>query len=93
MTKHFFSVYDSAADAYLDPFVAPTLEFAIREFRRIVNKEGHQFNEFPEDYTLFHLGTFDGESGEIVPQSPRSLGVAIQFMDAQVDISAENARA
>lgn len=80
MRQQVFTVYDSAAMAYLEPFFAPTIEFAIRSFREIVNKEGHQFNRFPEDYTLFHIGEFDEMKGELVPCDPRSLGVAITFV-------------
>jgi len=88
MEKHLFTVYDSAAGAYLDPFVAPSIEFAIREFRQVVNKEGHQFNLYPEDYTLFHIGSFDPQSGNLMPQTITSLGVAITFK-MQLDIPFE----
>lgn len=76
-----FSVYDSAADAFLQPFFAPTVEFAVREFRRAVNEEGHQFNQYPDDYTLFHIGEFDQSSGALAGAAPRSLGIAITMMD------------
>lgn len=80
MEKHLFTVFDSAAGAYLDPFVAPSIEFALREFRRAVNEEGHQFGKFPEDYTLFHVGVFSAETGQLEGQGPTSLGVAITFI-------------
>ncbi len=79
--KHLFTVYDSAAGGFLDPFVAPSIEFAIREFRTIVNKEGHQFNLYPSDYTLFHIGTFDPENGVLSGTDAISLGVAITLME------------
>ncbi len=75
------TVYDSAAIRYLEPFFAPTIEFAIRGFREAVNREEHQFNKFPADYTLFSVGSFQPETGEIVGHSPISLGVAITFLD------------
>lgn len=75
-----FTVYDSAAQRYLDPFVAPTVAFAIRGFTEAVNQEGHQFKKFPEDYTLFVCGEFDPETGKLVEQEPQSLGVAITFV-------------
>lgn len=76
-----FSVYDSAAKLFLEPFQAPTVESAIRSFREAINKPGHQFAKFPEDYTLFHIGAFDAEKGVHVPlATPHSLGVAITFM-------------
>jgi len=76
-----FTVYDSAARKYLEPFFAETVEVACRMFRALVNKEGHQFARFPEDYTLFHLGEYDAETGYIVPlDTPHSLGVALTFV-------------
>lgn len=83
MEKLAFCVYDSAAGLYLEPFFAPSIEFAIRGFRQAVNREDHQFNSFPEDYTLFHIGEFDQKKGVFVPQEPRSLGVAITFLERQ----------
>jgi len=82
MREECFSVYDSAAKRYLQPFFAETIEVALRMFRTVVNKGEHQFNKFPEDYVLFHLGTFDGESGFFTPlTAPHSLGVAVTFVD------------
>jgi len=76
-----FTVYDSAARRYLEPFFADTVEVALRMFRAMVSKEGHQFNRFPEDYTLFHIGDYDPTSGMLSTLlAPHSLGVAVQFM-------------
>lgn len=79
MTKFFLSVYDAAAGAFLDAFLSPSIEFGIREFRRVVNEQGHQFNTFPEDYTLFHVGEWDQKTGKIKAIDPVSLGAAITF--------------
>lgn len=81
MPTHIFTVYDSAAARFLEPFFAPTVEFAIRGFRQAVNTPDHQFNTFPADYTLFHIGEFNPETGEIAAHEPHSLGVAITFID------------
>lgn len=81
MTEQVFTVFDSAAKAFLTPFFAPTVESAIRSFREIVNKEGHQFNRFPEDYTLFHVGEFDQVTGLLKAfDTPHSLGLALSFV-------------
>ncbi len=81
MTKYIFSVWDSAAGMFLDPFVAPTIEFAIRGMREAVNTEGHQFAKFPEDYTLFCVGEFDPVGRDLRGQEPQSLGVALSFVN------------
>lgn len=79
-----FSTYDSKVGAFSEPFFAPSVEFAIREFRRAVNSEGTQVSKYPEDYTLFVVGEFDQETGKFVPQEPTSLGVAITFLEESV---------
>lgn len=87
MRMLFFTVHDSAAGAFLEPFCAPTIEVAIRMFRQLVNRADHQFGKFPEDYTLFHVGEFDQESGALVGlPTPHSLGVAVTFVERGVAI-------
>lgn len=83
MTKQVFSVFDSATKLFLDPFFAQTIEEALRRFRATVNHpEATNINEYPEDYTLFHLGEYDLESGELRPLStPHSLGLAVTFLN------------
>lgn len=90
MTEQLFTVYDSAARAYLQPFFAPTIEAALRMFREVCNKPDHQFNKYPEDYTLFHCGEFCQETGQLTAIEPHSLGVAITFLPAQHNIKAVN---
>lgn len=85
MEKFAFTVFDSAAGMYLEPFFAPSIEFAIRGFREAVNTKDHQFNRFPEDFTLYHVGSFDQENGYFNAQDPRSLGVAITFVKKELE--------
>lgn len=81
MNSEMFTVYDSAAARYLEPFCAETLEVAMRMFRTLVAKEGHQFARYPEDYRLFHIGSFNAETGMLVPlETPHSLGLALGFV-------------
>lgn len=61
-----FSVYDSKANAFLPPFFFPTKAMATRVFADCCNDKEHQFGRHPADYTLFHLGHFDTDSGELI---------------------------
>lgn len=72
-----FSVFDSKASAFIQPFYSPTRGTAIRSFKAMANEPGHAFNLFPDDYTLFELGTFDPETAKFDLQAtPESLGLA-----------------
>lgn len=62
-----FSVYDVKAQAYLQPFFASQKGEAIRSFTDAVNKSDHQFHRHAEDYSLFHVGQFDDNSGLVSP--------------------------
>ncbi len=62
MKHKVFSIFDSAAEAYLPPFVLPTAGMAVRVFTDCCNSEKHQFGVNPADYTLFELGVFDDAS-------------------------------
>ena len=63
MRYELFSVYDMAAEMYVEPFCAPTVQVALRGFQEACTTEGHQFRKFPEDYALYHVASYDGELG------------------------------
>lgn len=74
MTQNIYSVFDSKAKAYLTPFYAVNDDVATRSFTVACNQEGHQFNDFAEDYTLFFLGTFDPTNAKFeLSSAPRSI--------------------
>lgn len=62
-TRKIFSVYDSKAEAFLQPFFADTEGIALRSFTASALAEEHNFFRFAEDYTLFRLGEFDDSTG------------------------------
>jgi len=80
MKTFLFTVFDVCAGAFLEPFCAPSVEFAIRSFRQAVNTPQHAFATHPSDYTLFVIGEFDAISGKLIPQEPGSLGIGITFV-------------
>lgn len=83
MEKQIFTVLDSVAGIWLEPFFEATIESAVRAFREIVNKEGHQFNRFPQDFALYHIGSFDEKTGVVVSCEPHSLGLAITYVQRE----------
>lgn len=58
-----FSIFDSKAQAYLQPFFSLNRETATREFTTAILKDGN-FGNFAEDYAMFELGTFDQQTGK-----------------------------
>lgn len=80
MKQKAYTVFDHAAEAYLEPFFAPTRGVAIRSFTEAVNSEGHTFAKHPEDYTLYEIGTYDPSTGVIEGNRHESLGNAVEFV-------------
>ena len=74
------SVFDSKAEAYLQPFYSRSRGEALRAFEDAVNREG-SFKAHVADYTLFEIGEFDDSSGQIVMHYAMvNLGCAIEFL-------------
>lgn len=57
------SVRDSALDAYMRPFVAPTTAIAVRSFVDEVKREQSEMHKHRDDYALYKIAEFDEESG------------------------------
>lgn len=86
-----FSVYDSKAEAFILPFYALTTGLAIRSFEEAANKEGHDFQKYAADYTLFEIGTYDTTTGLSENLTAHiNLGTALQ--SSQVPANLELAR-
>lgn len=82
MIQLVFTVFDSAAGAYLTPFFMSSRGLAIRSFKAAANDGNHQFGQYPKDYTLFHLGQYDDSDGSfsLVP-TPEPMGKAIEYLE------------
>lgn len=89
MKLSIFSIYDSKAQAYLPPFFLPRKQMAVRAFAECCNSESHQFGKWPADYTLFHVGAFDDESGLIDSFPPISLGNGLEHK-SKPDITSDD---
>ena len=56
------AVYDSAVGAYLQPFYARSIAQAVRSFAQAATQSGHPFNDYPGDYTLFVVATWNEDT-------------------------------
>lgn len=82
MKQQIFSVFDSKAETFNTPFFMAAKGQALRGFADEVNRRDSEVAKHPEDYTLFHLGEVDLDTGLVVPLStPASMGLALEFKD------------
>jgi len=81
MIYEVFTVFDSKAVAYLQPFFSPTKGEAIRLFQECCNDPKHNFHKYASDFHLFQLGKFDNVKAEFIMLSaPCSIGNALEFI-------------
>lgn len=80
MKLQMFSIYDAKAAAYLPPWFVPNVSVAVRSFSNCANDPGHAFCINAEDYTLYHFGSFENESGKVdLFADAHVIGKALQF--------------
>lgn len=78
-----YTVYDTKAECYLQPFYCKSKGEALRSFTEISNDKNSQIGKYPEDFTLFELGEWSDATAKFGQHdTPISLGVAIEFVKA-----------
>lgn len=76
-----YSIHDSKAQAFLQPFFSQTDATAKRSFEAAVNTPEHGFSIHPSDYTLFGIADFDDQTGVITPfETLNNLGLGVTFI-------------
>lgn len=71
----FYTVYDSKAQIYAEPFPAPNKEVLLRDFLNAFKRaatEPQTNNRYylnAEDFSIFSIGTFDTKTGTIATKN------------------------
>lgn len=63
MNLHICAIYDTASQLFGRPFFVAATGQATRSFRDEINKPDTEFGRHPDDYSLYHFGTFDDNDG------------------------------
>lgn len=63
MIYEVLSVYDSKAKVFMKPFFNTNLAVGVRLFADVANDPDQPMCRNAEDYTLFHLGSWDDNKG------------------------------
>lgn len=80
-----FSVFDSKVGAYMAPFFMRSSGEAIRAMINTARDTQSQFFKFPDDYTLFEIGSFDDATAKFdMPSTPFSLGLVSELLSLEV---------
>lgn len=79
-----FSVFDSRTQKFAGPFVAATPHDAHRMVVLAAQGKGSSLSVFPQDYTLFHLGSVS-DKGVLKPataKGPKPVGSVADILAA-----------
>lgn len=92
MRLNAYTIYDSASGIYMRPFFAPADGAAIREFDDLAVSADHPIGQHPADYTLYRVGTFNDNKGDLVGEQleklrtgPEAVHEARQVPPGQLD--------
>lgn len=73
MRMNVYSVFDRASGVYDRPWCAHSDQAAARSFSDVACDADHPVGKHPDDFTLFRVGTWHDESGEIGAQVPEKV--------------------
>lgn len=76
-----YAILDTAAGAYNTPFFMQNDGMALRAFTDTGNSEDSLVGKHPDQFYLYRIGSYDDSSGELIPETPYSLGCAINFVN------------
>lgn len=75
-----FSIKDLKSETFNPPFYQKKMDEAIRTFTKICNDSQSLLYQFPEDFVLILIGSFDDDTGVLTPQSHSTIGSASQYV-------------
>ncbi len=76
-----FCVFDSKAEAFLQPFFSVNRAVALRSFTQACQDSQSDFHRFAGDYTLFEIGEWSAAEGKLVEYEAKvNLGLASQYL-------------
>lgn len=80
------AVRDIQIEEFMRPFTVPAIGGATRSFTDEVNRNApdNQMHQHPADYHLYEVGTFDTQTGEVLPLPAPGSRLLLRGEDAQV---------
>ena len=80
MKLNAYSIHDAQVSAFAQPFFSPTHGSALRAFSDHVNDGNSAPNKHPGDFSIYHLGTYEDSTGDLVAIKPTRIGTALEYL-------------
>lgn len=83
MLKQIYSVKDEKIGLFIGPFFSNGVVDALRSLTIAANDANSNLNRFSQDFSLYHLGTLDDESGKITTlNNPELITTVLQLINS-----------
>lgn len=73
MKMTIYTIFDAAAQTFTRPIFLPADGMATRVFVDMIQDPNQELHKYPQDYTLFRIGTYDDQDANIEPQPAQRL--------------------
>ncbi len=73
-----YAIFDTCSGIYEKPFFSTTDDLVKREFQDVAIAADHPISKHPEHYSLWRLGIFNNENGDIHNEQNECLWTAIE---------------
>lgn len=71
-----YSIRDDKSQVYNRPFFNATHGEAERTLHSLVNDEKSMISQYPSDFSLYYVGTYDDNTGRFEPCDPQHIAHA-----------------
>lgn len=79
-----YSIRDAKGEIFNPPFYKKTHGEAERDFQTLCRDEKSMPSQYPEDFDLYFLGTYDDVSGKLSPlDTPQHIVKAVNVINRQ----------
>lgn len=78
-----FALFDTKGQMFNVPFFMPQLGMAVRAIVDLGSDLNTTVGRHPGDFALFELGSFDDQSGQMIPCTPINHGLVSTFLPQQ----------
>lgn len=85
MRMFIYTIFDSAAGAYMRPFFMQSDGQAMRAFTDIACDAEHDIGKHPEDYSLCRIGMFEDGKGQVIGENVECLATALEVVAATIN--------
>lgn len=79
-----YCVKDVKSGLFANPFVQKTNGTAIRAFSTACEDPNTDLNKYPSDFSLYHIGTFNPETGDLTQPEKMQIANAAEFVETRL---------